>query len=467
MPSFDKINEYCKLVCQQIRFKRARGFVETEIKNHIIDQRDAYLSSGQDDLTATENAILQMGDAVEIGQQFDKTHKPCPQYLMIFLVGVFMVLGALVNHFINENIYQISFFPYLRYLFAFLLFLICYFVDFSLLGKFPKTIYFLTVLTPIILMFTSSETIHGRLVFELFSIIINPIYFSLLFPLCFALFVYSQRNKGHLGIIFCFFAYLPFAFILMTIPSFINLIIYSIVSLFILLFAIIRNHFGTRKKYALALIILIIIFIALSLIFLFSYSNYLQNRLFNYLNPVNYLDSSGYIYYTIRKIIANSSFIGGNNSINNDFDIYYPFTELINHFGLITFVIITCLLLFFSFISIYKVLKEKSALGSLIALSIILTFVFNSFFYLLDTLGYGTMSASFLPFIFDGNLSLIINSALMGFMLSVFRTGEVYKDNFLPSFKASQTCDFIIIDDGKLILNFKSFTSNFSNRFKK
>jgi len=54
MSQSDEIKQYVKTVCEQIRWKKARSIVAEEIENHICDQRDAYVSQGEDEKTATE-----------------------------------------------------------------------------------------------------------------------------------------------------------------------------------------------------------------------------------------------------------------------------------------------------------------------------------------------------------------------------------------------------------------------------
>jgi hypothetical protein len=48
----DRVKSYLGTVRRQIRWKRAHPFVLEEIKNHIIDQRDAFLREGLDEETA-------------------------------------------------------------------------------------------------------------------------------------------------------------------------------------------------------------------------------------------------------------------------------------------------------------------------------------------------------------------------------------------------------------------------------
>ncbi|MBF4695783.1 permease prefix domain 1-containing protein [Fusibacter ferrireducens] len=69
MQAFDRIHEYSKLVCDQIRWEKAHEPVLKEIEAHITDQRDAYIEDGLETYEATECAIRQMGDPIMVGTQ--------------------------------------------------------------------------------------------------------------------------------------------------------------------------------------------------------------------------------------------------------------------------------------------------------------------------------------------------------------------------------------------------------------
>lgn len=67
MQQSTKINEYLKIVCEQIRWKKAHGVISEEIENHIIDQKNAFINEGLDEEAAIDKAILDMGDPVVVG----------------------------------------------------------------------------------------------------------------------------------------------------------------------------------------------------------------------------------------------------------------------------------------------------------------------------------------------------------------------------------------------------------------
>jgi cell division protein FtsW (lipid II flippase) len=62
-----------------------------------------------------------------------------------------------------------------------------------------------------------------------------------------------------------------------------------------------------------------------------------------------------------------------------------------------------------------------------VSIAIGLTFFVQMLMYVIFNLGLLITQTS-LPFISSGNLVMVINMGLLGFLLSVFRTGEVVSD---------------------------------------
>ena len=69
-----KKEEYLQLVTDQIRCKKARPDVKTELENHILDQMESYRNEGMEEQEAMEQAILEMGDPIEVGVELDRIH---------------------------------------------------------------------------------------------------------------------------------------------------------------------------------------------------------------------------------------------------------------------------------------------------------------------------------------------------------------------------------------------------------
>lgn len=232
------------------------------------------------------------------------------------------------------------------------------------------------------------------------------------------------------------------------------MILYTVTAFIVLYLALYKGWFNCDKKQG-----LIMVSIAAIITFIFGIINFLfrhSKELVPFLNPEQYKTDYGFIYYIIRDIIENSYLFGSSEFVQNaqsveilnHISIDYLLTYLIYRFGLICLFLIVALVTLFSVIGIRKALKQKSVLGSLVALSIIITFILQVILAIFDNLGYGLVSSLAMPFISYGKSALFINAALAGFMLSVFRTGEIFKDNI-------KTKSFISYTDGKLIIDLK------------
>lgn len=70
-----RMYNYLNIVSEQMRCKRARPAVLKELKDHIEDQKDDYMTAGMTAQEAEEEAVRQMGDPVEVGVSLDRLHR--------------------------------------------------------------------------------------------------------------------------------------------------------------------------------------------------------------------------------------------------------------------------------------------------------------------------------------------------------------------------------------------------------
>lgn len=449
MQPFEEIKKYSKTVCQEIRWKKVRPMIAAEIENHICDQRDAYILEGEEEETATRNAIAQMGDAVTVGMALDKTHKPKPQGVLIFLTIVLILIGAGISYLINTKWNYPGSFHIFPLVVALVAFLITYFLDFSVLGKYPKQCYFFLLAIGITGLMLSSRT-DSRAYFVWGGYSVSMAYLSLLFPLAYSLFIYSMRDKGVRGIISCGAAYVPYAVILLLVPTRTGFILYTFVALISLGVTVARGWFGISKKRGMLLMLFPTVCAVVLLCVWYVFNAHWVSI---------YSEPRGRMIVLIRDLISNAVFLGqgsvplkyGINTLSMPLlGMSFALTALIHLYGWIIFIGIVMIFTAFSVLGFYYVSKQRSVLGLMVSLPILLTFVIQVVVYILDNLGYGLLSALSLPLVSYGGAVLLINSALIGFMLSVFRTGDIFKDKYRPHVKESP---FIIYEDGKLTIN--------------
>ncbi len=162
MTPFEKIQAYSKAVCGQIRWKKAHAVVSEEIENHLVDQRNAYMADGADEAAATDKALTQMGDPVAVGTELDRTHRPRPQWGMLTLTAMLLVIGLLIRVFLISSNEQWLAPSVISMIIGLGLMAAAYFMDFTLIGKHPKAFYF-AILAISIITVLITPVINGRL----------------------------------------------------------------------------------------------------------------------------------------------------------------------------------------------------------------------------------------------------------------------------------------------------------------
>lgn len=429
MSSSNKINEFLTRVCDQIRWEKAHGPVCKEIQDHIIDQKDAFMDEGLDEAAALDRAIEEMGDPVLIGNEFDRTHRPKPQWNMLIFTGFLLVLGFGIRFI--ASLEPDTPFMFRRSLIASLIgilaLILVYFTDFTILGKYPKTI-FVGFTIFLILGFQFTPIIKGQYSYMQFLL--------LLYPTLIAGIIYSMRTRGYIGLAISGLASLVPLLIAFRIPSLSLNFLLLIASLVLLTIAIAKGWFNVNKLYGL-LFLYIPTVLGLVSVFILGIRNnsYRLNRLLANINALRDPMGDGYQALKVRDMVANARFLGRGSleanpylipSINTD----YVLTYIIHRLGWLAFALVLALLAYF-IISLFKqAYRQKSVLGSLVSTAALLTFTLEILFYLISNLGFPLVTST-LPLISYSGMATIVNLVLIGVMLSVFRTGHVVEDSLL------------------------------------
>lgn len=447
MEGSNKINEYLKTVCEQIRWKKAHRVISKELEDHIVDQKDAFISQGMAEDVAIEKAIQEMGDPILVGSELDRTHKAKPEWSLIFLTGVLLILGVIIREFIahDSGVMGRTGGNIVLMVFGIGAMALAYFLDYTIIGKYPRFIYFSLIAITIGVLIMSPRYMAQSY---------YPKFLMLLFPTAFAGIIYNMRNKGYKGIIFSGIYFIFPALICLQIPSLSSLALYSITCLIILTYAILKDTFNVKKLNAM-LLVYIPTMITPFILFKFM-ENYQLARLEHALNPRLDPFGAGYMSNLTRKIIANAKFIGHNQyGINTEgllpsIDTDFLLTYLIDRLGWISFVVIMLILCVFIVRSFKSTIKQKNVLGGLISTSIIINFIMQVLIYVVNNLGFQLIAPLSLPLISYGRIATIINMFLIGIMLSVFRYSTLYSSKESTSKVSKKIFNYV---DGKIIID--------------
>lgn len=91
------VKRYLSEVGNQMRNQRAREYVTSELESHIEEQAQAYLDAGEEEQTAYEKAVREMGDPVDVGISFDRIHRPHLEWKFLILMALVSMCSLLLS----------------------------------------------------------------------------------------------------------------------------------------------------------------------------------------------------------------------------------------------------------------------------------------------------------------------------------------------------------------------------------
>ena len=467
----DAFHRYAEKVCEQIRWKKAHPAVAQEIEDHLTDQKNAYLAAGDSESIAEEKALLQMGDPVSVGAALDQTHKPAPQWGIIGLVLLLFVLGGIIQVLLlktipagNDALATRS----AQVLFIFLplslaAFVGMYFLDFSFFGKHPYVLP-LGLLMVDLAAHLFGVFYGGKRWLILGSFALSPLALSLLFPLAFCGLFYRLRSQGRRGYLISGVLAAVFCLFLSYCHTFSGVLTFVFSAGILMLIAAKKEWFGKKNQTILLLLFLLVVVCLIVLLMFYAPFRYqFAFRARTIFLPNSDVAGDGYVPAQLRAAISHSVFLGKGKDIVGISPILieipgmlrsdYLLTYLTYHYGWAVSGGLVLLLAVFLGLGFRKALKQKSIFGQMVSLTILCTFTAEILLYIPANLGIWLIAPIALPFLSYGATALLINMALAGVLLSVFRTGEVYRDTAPhPIFSDSK---FIQWADGKLTISFK------------
>ncbi len=450
MQPIEKLREYTNTVCRQIRWKKAREAVSEEIYSHLMDQHEAYIQEGTSEDTAAEQAIADMGDPVAVGTQLDRVHRPKPQWGMLGLILVMVMLGLCLRALVLEDLMTLhrkateSGIQMEFVLLGMGTLLVAYFADFTFMGKHPKALYFGFLALVVIMLYWETQYQTTPSLLNLYYYL--SVYCSLLFPVVFSGVIYTMRGKGLTGIAICLAAcFLP-AFWLWRGWSGVNDLFGAVLIVgsggILLGIALMKDWFKSNRPQSRLLI----------------YGSFLGASAL-WIDQNSGAGGNDYLVLIVKSLLSNAKLVG-TGAVPVQDAAHFPLpviqtdfflTYLIYRMGWLVFGVVMALFIAFILISVRQCLSQKSVLGQLVSVSVLLTFTFQTVHYIGYNLGFIFLNPMPLPFFSYGGAAMVVNMGLLGLMLSVFRNGSAARDRTLAS---SGGRPFITWRERKLVIDF-------------
>jgi cell division protein FtsW (lipid II flippase) len=407
-------------VKKHIKSKEAKVFIHKELEHHLQETKIELMAEGIEETEAEEKAVLQMGSPAELGMQLNKIHKPRVDWLLIGLLAAAFGMGLLPLFNIHYEDYDVAFVS--KQIFyiglGLLTALAVMFFDYRKLQKWSwhlLTIGVLYLVSLLIAPFSIRAIING---FPYFMIPGIGAFGGMSILPFFYLFWASffSKEKPNLWIGWLIFAITLFLFL--SLPGFPIAMMYG----FLVMILFIRSAV-TRKTIIATTSSVGGILVLLGILAWFTSNEYQKVRIFAFLNPKEYSETSGFMYIKIREMLAEGGWLGNPEKTASIPNLHsdYAFVNITYFYGWLMagLLIVILALLLARMVSVGGQIKDpygKQLVTGAIALYSV-QFLYN----IGMTLGFLPIISISLPFISYGLTPAILNAFVIGIALSVYR----------------------------------------------
>lgn len=441
----ETIQAYLEAVREQIRWKRARPVLVRELGQHLEDQRDAFVQEGKSPEEAERLAVEDMGNPVTVGTELDAVHRPRPQWGLLGLTFALAVIGAVLRvKFLQASPYPSDEQVLVKALVSLATLglgtaamLGFYFLDISRLVRHARALYI-------------GALAAGVLSLELFNSHTHPsyrtFYITMLYPLVYALWLYSFRGKGWRGLALTILGGVPLAAVCCEIPSLTALFLLLFSGLAVTLLAAGRDWFGVGRKKGLAAVLAVP---AAMLAYLLSrgYLNSFLGRVQIALHPEHDKLGRGFMGFILQAFWQDVPPLrqhgsvgaaihagarvrvvtGGGQEVRPiDFSRDFLPASMAAAWGWVPLLILLAALTLLLVWMLMKCFRQSYLPGRFVVLAVVLTLGLQTLFSAALNLGFVLFSAS-MPLVV-GNLQTVVDMALIGLALSVFRGDSIARE---------------------------------------
>ena len=404
------VNEYLETVGGQIRWRRARRLLLRELSDHIADQAAAFEAEGRSPEEALAGAVAEMGEPEAVGRALDRLHRPQNRWGLAVTVAALFAAGVLLQLFaagLMGDAKDVFYFrrQVLGLLLAAGVLTGLWFSDYTLLLRrkwVPAAALLLLCLGPILCTpLLPFYSYHG------YQLALYP---TLLLPVPYAALVVSLRGRGTRAVLLCGGLALPLPIWAFVAVSSTGYLVTLASMLLVLLAAVGLGWF--RGKLRWNLLAALGPALAIPLYFL-RHLEHAARRIDAFLGP-------DLFYERLRMWELPSLFVGSSPEL--------LLAEAAQGLGRWVFWAAAGLIVLFAALLLRRIHALHSRTGKFLALSAFLPLFLQAAIYWLYNLGWWPLGVLSLPFLSYGVFFLLVDAALAGVLLSVFRMDALLRD---------------------------------------
>ena len=442
-------NEFLNNVCEKIKYKPIRNEISEELKNHIEEQKEAFIQSGIEENVAEEKAIENMGSAEELGKKLNKIHRPKLDWKLVLLILILIAFGILVTIIRMKNEISLDY-RYSRgtnmgnYILALgigmILSTLIYFIDYRKMSKYPMLFYIIATLC-FIMPYGIGGTLNGIRYLYVFSTLILPMVIAIpLYIIAFVGFIYNINkvkittqsgkniNINIIKIIVLSIISLHFVMTQSIATAFILGLVYMIIS------TIKLSKLEKKGKKYIAILwgIPLILFLSVILIYVASdFGKYIITILIDSFYPGIDPNGSGWGAMDRNEIIKSAKLFGEVEGIGLEYRPCFEqgeawaFISILANYGWGVSLGMLLAIILFNVKLIKNAINIKEEYGKWLTIGISTMFILQSLFNVAMNLGFGIIANFNLPLVSYGLISLIMNMMSLALVLSVYRRKDI------------------------------------------
>lgn len=413
--AYNSPEEYLAAVQKQIRWKRAQKVVLEELRQHIDDQVDTFISQGMNSQEAIQHAIVQMGDPITVGLELDRIHRPKTDFGLVFLTIGLITIGILSSFLMNSSLFSAP--KILGFCLGTGLTLVLYFSDYTVLFRYPKILYMgYTVLALLLSAFELRNGIYARGYSFAF-------YLMLFYPVLLVGMLYYFKNSGN--------SYRTTFYVLcLCVPIALSVVHQSLSAFIILTFSsCFLYYYGLQKKWLPYDLLSVCIFgsailLSIGIFILYAQTDFFGKPLFTTIQTWEQLD--------FLHIYQNAALIGESmvkiNPETTEYLYDHSITLLIQRYGRISAALLLVLFSLLLFLLFKRLKRQNTEIGKIFTGIILLMLTLQTVLAVLSDTGLILDGLMNLPFVITGGTFFIYDMCLIGFLLSVTRNESIAKD---------------------------------------
>lgn len=437
----EKINQFIQQVLSRIQYKKIRQNISLEIQDHIQESIHTLMEAGIPEEEACSRAVQQMGDPCAVGDALNRVHRPRCALSLFFLIGFLAAAGIVVQFFHDRTVTDTL--NYVKQLFYFVLGAGClislYFFNYRRLYRHSLLCFLAVNVLFAVLFVLCSDTLYGRMSLRLFHITFSPALYLLLFNLVFYAGVVKRFCDGSVkgfAIVVCL-PLLPL-FLMLQVPSISGSFLmaagfYSILVVWVTC----REYPGSRRK-ALSFLLGAALLLGAAILMSFLLEPYRLERLTAFLYPEQNMNGGGWVNYQLKNLLEQANWIGDSGKLlaplgtegaavplipNLSTDLVLDF--VIGRFGWLAGAAVIGLLLI-TMVQLFRTcLKIRDPYGRLLGFSLCAVFSLQVLSNVMMSLNLLPLIGMALPFLSFGGSSYIVNMAMLGLLLGIYRRKDI------------------------------------------